>query len=157
MIGKRTTTKAPFVRQPQKLPLPPVFLCDESGDWIELEETVETERSLYDLGASEKCEFIAYSANQTKWRMQYETPRLPRWPWVIRRLRRSSVIVVPVEWQECGSYSFEELRSMFVKRVTEDDVLTQFVKPEELAARMAVATSFEALVDVWKWLLFPPA
>ncbi len=157
MIGKRTRTKAPFVREPENLPLLPVFLCDESGDWIELGEKVETERSLYDLVAREKCEFIAYSANQTKWKMEYETPRLPQWQWVIRRLRRSSVIAVPVEWCECGSYSFEELRSMFVKRVTEDDVLTQFVKPEELAARIAAATSFEAVVDVWKWLLPPPA
>jgi hypothetical protein len=143
---------ATHMSQTTDLPLAPLFLCDERSDWIELETRVETECKLFRLRSAKKYEFIAYAANQTKWKKQYETPRFSIWSRLIQYVRTPNVMV-PIRWHDCGSYRIEELRCVFLKAVEhDDDALTQFVEREELIRRLNVATTFEDLVGVWDCL-----
>ena len=135
-----------------RLPIAPLFLSDYTAKWIELEATIITERKLFKPGATRQFEFIGYDACRTKWKMQYERPTSSVLDRLIQHFRAPNMIV-PVRWQECGSYPIEELRAVFLKAVEhDDDVLTQFVEREELVQRLSNATEFEELLRIWNWL-----
>ena len=140
------------INQSNDLPIAPLFLCDEGEDWIELETQVATERNLFRLGSAKKYAFIAYAANETKWKMRYESPGFSIWTRLTQYLRTPKILV-PVRWLHRGSYRIDELRSTFLKALEhDDDVLTQFVEREELISRLNAAGTFEELVRIWEWL-----
>jgi hypothetical protein len=141
------------VNEEDQLPIAPLFLLDNSGEWIQFESTVATDHTLFRLRSAKRYEFIAYDANQTKWKKQYENPHFSIWN-RFQQYIRSAKVVVPVRWDQIGRYDIEELRDLFLKAVQhDDDVLTQFVEREDLISLLNAATTFDDLVRIWDWLL----
>ena len=134
------------------IPHAPVFLCDSDGDWIELENNVASERTLFRLRSNRRYEFIAYAPDETKWTMMYESRGFSIWTRLTQYVRMPKV-VVPVRWIRCGQYHVDELRAAFLRAVEkDDDALTQFVERDDLVNRLKAATTFAEFVRVWEWL-----
>ena len=141
-----------FPMRPPDQPVAPLFLLDADRDWIEFEEIVTTERILLSSAAIKEYEFIAYAADGTKWNMRYESPGFSIWT-RLSRFIHTRKIVVPVRWNRCGTYRIDELRAAFLQAVEhDDDVLTQFVKRDDLIARLNTGATFGEFVRIWHWL-----
>jgi len=142
---------------PTRLPVTPLFLSDQSAEWIELKTTVATTQKASRLSLITQPEFIGYDANQTKWSVTYENPARGASTWT----RLLAYVYNPkfdaaLRWSESGSYTIEELRSVFLKAVEQDDdSLTQFVERDVLTSRLNQSKTFEELVNVWEWLSAP--
>ncbi|MGJ5817380.1 hypothetical protein [Paludibaculum fermentans] len=132
-----------------EIPCAPVFLCDGDGDWMQLEKTVKTERTLFRLHSAREFEFTAYAADETKWTLRYTCPGVPIWT-RLRHLFTVPKIVVPVQWISHDRYPVNELRAAFLQAVeNDDDVLTQFVERNDLVGQLKAAEGFGDFVRIW--------
>ena len=56
-------------------------------------------------------------------------------------------------WRKDGSYKLEELKSLYIKAVRQDDdILTQFVEEDGLIQRVNIARSIKDLISVAEWM-----
>ncbi len=98
---------------------------------------------------------FVYDADGRKWQPG-EVQSAFRDSWWTRLLANTIYnpqVKVNVIWNEPQTYTLTELKRTYSDAVDkDDDILTQFVEPEELKKRILAATSFEQLVQVYKWM-----
>jgi len=142
---------------PASLPVTPLFLCDDSREWIELEASVKLEQKASVLGLVRRPQFIGYDFGLIKWRRCYPVVAVSPWRRLLAYTVYNPELDVRAQWHRIGDYKIEELRSVFLAAVEhDDDVLTQFVERDELIERLKAASTFQDLVKVWEWLSTEP-
>jgi hypothetical protein len=133
-------------------PVVPVFLFDSLHSYAQLWETAKESLTIARFLGPKQYEFLGYDADLTLWRVGWKSPAFSLFQ-RIANIGRRSRLDVPVAWTKVGTYSIVELRNNFLKAVAhDDDVLTQFVEPEELNQRLGECETFSQFVEVWQWL-----
>jgi hypothetical protein len=140
-----------------QLPTAPYFVCCRKQHWIQLSLTAETRAVVTRLTLlsdwDEQC--TTYDADGATWRFRLERPAsgfsaLARFA---ARVAYNPRHEVGVAWRRVRRYELPELKDAYVDAIDrDDDILTQFVEPEELRERVRRCESFQDLVETWRWM-----
>jgi hypothetical protein len=138
------------------MPTAPCFIVGPRG-YISLESTIPEQQRIKLLGALSGFyeSSVVYDSRGLRWRSKGVEIPLPRTWWTV--LLANTVynpwITITQHWHEPQPYQLQELKLLYLQAVDQDDdILTQFVEPEDLRQRISAARSFDELVAVYRWM-----
>jgi len=139
------------------LPSTPYFVVWRKWYAIEFRTEVETRAQVSHLALAKQTDLegVAYDAASIAWHFRYARPANSHSLLfkVLAHTIHNPVRQVAVTWAPRGPYDLDELRDAYLHALSrDDDVLTQFVSGDELEVRIRSASTFQELVEVWKWM-----
>ncbi len=138
------------------VPKAPLFTVCEKPCFVEFEPEAQTHAHVTRLALIQNADagWLAYDAAGSVWGFRYDRP--PGGFSALERLLAHTfynpVSRVGITWEQLQPYSFDELRQHYLDAIAaDDDILTQFVEPDELSARVRACSTFDQLVATWTW------
>lgn len=137
-------------------PQAPLFTVSQKPCFIDFQTEAETHTHVTRLSLvnNTDSEWLAFDAVGNVWSFSYERPAggFSAFSRLLARSFYNPVSRVAVTWSQVRPYALDELRQHYLDAIAaDDDILTQFVDPDELCARVRACSTFQDFVATWEW------